>query len=57
MKTEALFKLIRAVDKQLGGVPEWKVLIGAARGELGAIERAKWEEFGDRLRESAKETA
>jgi len=57
MKTEALFKLIRAVDKQLGGVPEWKVLIGAARGELGAIERAKWEEFGDRLRDSAKETA
>lgn len=55
MKTEALFKLVRAVDKQLGQVPEWKALIGAARGELGAIERAKWEEFGNRLRDSARE--
>jgi HAMP domain-containing protein len=43
METTALFRLLRAIDKQLGQVPEWKVLIAQARSELGAIERKKEE--------------
>jgi hypothetical protein len=43
MKTTALFKLVRAIDRQLGQVPGWKELITEARRELGAIECMKIE--------------
>jgi len=42
MRTENLFKLIRAIEHQLGGVPEWRKLIDAARKEMAAIERTRW---------------
>jgi hypothetical protein len=47
IKTEALFKLVRAVDKQLGGVPAWKQLLNEARAELGVIELRKHAEYED----------
>lgn len=37
-----LEKLLKAVDAQLGGVPEWKQLIEDARKELEAIQRRIW---------------
>lgn len=39
MKTENLHKLLRAVDQQLGGVPEWRSLILAAWHELQELKR------------------